>query len=163
MIGSFNCPACGTRQKFAGRCRECSKKRRADRAAELKKPSKRRQDLNRAKEAGTKNPPKPSGRLSRRTRVKAKSDKRILAEAALKAIKVILGPFVTNCLRCNCPGSGFKSSTNPGGFEAHHWARRRGYFFFVVIPLCPACHEEVERHGDQARADRWLIKDPIKK
>lgn len=140
-VGVYACPTCGTELRFRGRCQDC------------KRSDKRR----------IQKPPKPSNRAKRRARLKARSDKELLRSAALKAIKLILNPFVTNCLRCNRPGSGFKSRKNPAGFEAHHPFRRRGYFFFLVVPLCETCHEEVEKHGDQARADRWLIKDPIKK
>jgi hypothetical protein len=151
-------------QRFRGLCSPCKKRiRLARKAAE-------ESGLDPARVAPGRDPdslPKPpSGRLKRRARVKARSDKEALRQAALKGIKAILGPFVKHCLRCNQPnraGTGFKSKANPLGLEAHHPFRRRGYFYFVVVPLCETCHEEVEQDGNQARADRWIVKDPVKK
>lgn len=135
MIGVYKCPGCGVEQGYRGRCPKCRKAAKKSARAE-----------DRA-----------------RVRMKVASDKGMAKTAALQAIKAILSPFVTKCARCERPGKGFKSKRNPDGLEAHHPFRRRGYWFFIVVPLCHRCHEEVEQHGDQAREDRWLIKEPIKR
>ena len=143
-VGTYNCPSCSEEQPYRGTCQKCRK------AGKHRGP---RSDAKR-----TSHPIfKP------RARVKAVSARRTLEGAAYKVLKVILSPFVKKCLRCSQPGSGWLSAKNPNGLEAHHPFRRRGWWLFVIVPLCGGCHREVEEDGNQARLDRWIVKAPIEK
>ena len=63
----------------------------------------------------------------------------------------------TECARCGTRGQGWQSKG--GDFEAHRpYRRSERWRILCFIPLCSACHGEVEHASENARADGWIIK-----